>query len=233
LGAPKEGWTVKRKHAIFDMDGVLVDSQPLHFKIDGEVLKAAGASAGMEDVIKRAGMANADRWASYIQEFDITQSIAELVERHTETVMRLFRESQLKRMDGVPELLSALKRNGSRIAVASSSSLALVDLVLERLDIGQHFDVRVSGEDCGKGKPAPDVFLKAAQKIGADPGECVVIEDSANGVLAGKAAGMLVIGLRNPNSGEQDLSPADLIVDSLEQLADDLGWMNGELALNK
>src|SRR5690606_5174684 len=89
-----------------------------------------------------------------------------------------------------------------------------IDLILQKLDIEKYFDFVVSGEQVVKGKPEPDIFLKVANHYSIHPKDCMVIEDSTNGVLAAKAANMFCVGYYNPSSGNQDLTKADLIIDS-------------------
>lgn len=91
-----------------------------------------------------------------------------------------------------------------------------IDLILKKLDIEKYFDFVVSGEQVVKGKPEPDIFLKVADHYGRQPNDCIVIEDSTNGVLAAKAAKMFCIGYYNPYSGNQDLTKADLIIDNFK-----------------
>ncbi|MDR1542097.1 MAG: HAD family phosphatase [Clostridiales bacterium] len=214
-----------RKAVIFDMDGVLVDSQPLHFQIDEAVLKDAGARPSKLEVESHAGMANMDRWADYIKIFSLPQTPEELIENHVKILMKLFTESSLTPTDGLLELLELLRRGGLKMAVASSSSLALINLVLNKLNIEEFFGAIATGEEVKHSKPAPDVFLKAAEKLGVSPSECVAIEDSESGVLAAKKAQMLCIGYFNPNSGEQDLSPADRIIKSFNEVNNSLDWL--------
>ena len=104
------------------------------------------------------------------------------------------------------------------MAIASSSSPELIREVIRRLGIAKYFRELVSGDEVARPKPNPDVYLTAAKKIGADPSECVVLEDSHNGVLAAKSAGMFCIGFRSPHSGNQDLSTADIIVNSIRDI---------------
>jgi len=104
-----------------------------------------------------------------------------------------------------------------KLAIASSSSIASIERNMEQLGLRKYFDKVVSGVTVDKPKPAPDVFLKAAEELGVKPEECLVIEDSCNGVKAAKAAGMACIGYVNPNSGEQDLSEADCLLLGFEE----------------
>jgi HAD superfamily hydrolase (TIGR01509 family) len=121
-------------------------------------------------------------------------------------------------MPGLLDLLADFHAHGIRTALASSSMRLVIRTVLDKLDLSASFSPIVSGEDVAQGKPAPDIFLRTADLLEIPPAGCLVIEDSANGVRAAQAAGMRSIGLHNPNSGAQDLSPADWIVDSLGEI---------------
>ena len=105
-----------------------------------------------------------------------------------------------------------------KMAVASSSMYERIERTAKSLGVDDCFDVYVSGEQLKRPKPAPDIFIKAAELLGVSPSECIVIEDSGNGVNAAKAAGMACVGYINPGSGDQDLSAADYLVESLEGL---------------
>lgn len=105
------------------------------------------------------------------------------------------------------------------LALASSNNRKIVDSIMDRFDLSKYIKVSISGEDVLKGKPNPEIFLKAAKKLDVKPSNCVVIEDAFAGVQAAKAAGMKCIGYKNLNSGKQDLSDADLIVESFSELS--------------
>lgn len=111
-----------------------------------------------------------------------------------------------------------MKRNGYTLAVASSSPKNEIIRNLKALDLDDYFTVKVSGEEVRNSKPAPDVFLKAAELLGASPEKCTVIEDTANGSRAAKAAGMYCIGFANPDYPEQDLSVCDKVIESYEEI---------------
>ena len=118
---------------------------------------------------------------------------------------------------GVGELLDDLKRCGFLLAVGSSAPKANLNLVLERVRIKDYFDACVTGEEVVEGKPAPETFLKAAEKLGLPPDRCIVVEDAVQGVAAGKAAGMPVVAVTTTRD-RAALSTADIIVDSLGEL---------------
>jgi HAD superfamily hydrolase (TIGR01509 family) len=104
------------------------------------------------------------------------------------------------------------------MALASSNNKMAVDSIIEKFGLRKYLKVAISGDDVTNGKPDPEIFLKASEKMNIEPHECLVIEDAANGVIAAKAAGMKCIGLQNKNSGNQDLSEADLVVNNFNKL---------------
>ena len=129
-------------------------------------------------------------------------------------------------IEGVYELIESLYENKIKLAIASSSPIKVIELVVKRLKADKFFKAVVQGDDVLRSKPEPDIFLYAAQKLNADPKECAVIEDSKNGVNGAKKAGMRAIGYLNPNSGNQDLSNADLIIKSFKNI--EIGKILGE-----
>jgi len=205
------------KAVIFDMDGVIINSQPLHYKTDIAVLKKAGYPAVMETVVKYTGISNPDRWPKYQETLNLSYSAETLIEWQTQLIMEIFDEAPLDAIEGIPELLSHISEKGLRIALASSSQHALIELVLKKFGISHYFEVIVSGEDVSKGKPAPDVFLRTAEKLGIAPEHCIVIEDSPHGIQAAKNAKMRCIAYRNPSTYGQDFSIADYVADRYEE----------------
>jgi len=128
------------------------------------------------------------------------------------------RHGDIPRIEGVNETLAELQKRGWRMAVASSSTQDYIDLCTERVGIAPFFQVRFSAQWVKNTKPAPDVFLAAAEKMGASPEICVVVEDSTNGTLAAKAADMRCIGFDNPDSAGQCLDAADVRIGSFREL---------------
>ena len=215
-----------KKAIIFDMDGVLIDSQPLHFEVDIRVLQQFGYPATLQDVEKYAGMSNPDRWAKYKRDYDLQATENELIEAHIIALKNLFDSKEgLKPIKGIVQLLQMLKEKDLQMSVASSSSYDFVHMVLDKLKISEYFDIIVSGEDMEKSKPAPDIFLATARKHNVSVEDCVVIEDSHNGVSAAKAANIFCIGYINKTSGEQNISKADIIINDFHKLVQDSNWL--------
>ncbi|MDR2904294.1 MAG: HAD family hydrolase [Clostridiales bacterium] len=214
-----------KKAVIFDMDGVLVDSQPFHFEVDRITLCECGFPATPDEVKPYAGMATVDRFTKYKKDYAIPKDVSDIINICEKVRTGLLKTAQFEPIDGIPALLRSLKERKIKTAVASSSSDALIGLILDALGIRAYFDVLLSGENMPHSKPAPDIFLAAAEKLGCSPDESIVIEDSTNGVAAAKNANMRCVGFYNPNSGNQDISKADMIIDRFQTLLDDDAWL--------
>ncbi len=206
------------KAFIFDMDGVIIDSEPLHFESDRMVMKDFGIELSDEELNRYVGVDNTQMWLELKDKYKIDVSVDDLLFRQHSNKVELLKTRELKPINGIPELISRLIDNNIAIALASSSSMKFIRFVLDKLVITNYFDVVVSGEHVERSKPEPDIFLRAAQLLNVSPGSCVVLEDSEHGVNAAKRAGMKCIGFLNPNSGSQNLFNADKVVITLEEL---------------
>ena len=211
---------------IFDMDGVLIDSQPLHYQLDIRVIQACGYPAQVSTVVPYTGMSNPDRWPKYKAALNLAPSPERLIEMAEGAMRDIFNETQLVAIDGIPELLQGIKDTGLHCGIASSSSHELIELVLDKTGIGKYFDAITSGEDITNGKPAPDIYLCAAEKAGADPAHCVAIEDAPTGILAAKNAGLTCIGYTNPNTYGQVFTHADYVVKHFDECLPMIKWLS-------
>lgn len=198
------------------MDGVLLDSEKLYLEMNQIFFKKLGADISIAEHQTFVGISATKMWTYIKEKFNLTQHVEELKELEKELKHATLKETDLVPTFGVIDFLEYLKSIGHTITIASSGLKKNIDLILEKLDIEQYFDLVVSGEQVVNGKPAPDIFLKVADHFGRKPQECIVIEDSTNGVLAAKAADMFCIGYYNPTSGNQDLTKADLIIDNFK-----------------
>lgn len=206
------------KAVIFDMDGVLVDSQPYHFKADIDTMAEYGVIKDQKFYEAFAGTLTDNRMRTLRDMFGLDVPAEELIEKREKMILDVMANEDIKPVSGIPELLRSIKALGLKTAVASSSGIELIKLVLDRLGIAVYFDSITSGNDVKRGKPSPDIFLLAAERIGAEPSECLVVEDSENGVRAAKAAGMTALGYINPTSGYQCLDMADFITDDFKKV---------------
>lgn len=206
------------KAVIFDMDGVLIDSQPYHFKADIDTMAEYGVIKDQKFYEAFAGTLTDNRMRTLRDMFGLDVPAEELIEKREKMILDIMANEDIKPVSGIPELLRSIKALGLKTAVASSSGIELIKLVLDRLGIAVYFDSITSGNDVKRGKPSPDIFLLAAERIGAEPSECLVVEDSENGVRAAKAAGMKAIGYVNPTSGNQCLDMADAVTDDFRKV---------------
>lgn len=206
------------KAVIFDMDGVIVNTEPIYYTVIKELLNEMGHGIDYKEYEKLIGTTNEYTWDSLKKDFSITRNTQELIDE-----MMLLKEVIIKRdgyktIDGIKELILNLKSNNIKLAVASSSPISDILDVTMSTETYKYFDKLITGESVSKSKPFPDVFLKAAKELNVEPEECIVIEDSKSGVSAAKSANMKCIGFKNIDSGNQDLSRADSLVESIKDL---------------
>ncbi len=173
---------------LFDLDGVLADSEPIHLAAEQAMLTHYGADLSHAAKQQFVGLSNAEIMRGLIDLFGLDADPDELATIKADYQRRLI--PQLKGFAATTELVDRLRATGVPIAVASGSTRENIDASLAAIGLLDAFDVRVSAEEVARGKPAPDVFLEAARRLGVPPGGCVVIEDALPGVLAARAAGM-------------------------------------------
>jgi len=206
------------KAVIFDMDGVLIDSEPLHVLSDKILLERLGVVIPENHLAKYVGVTNPVMWKEMIQEFNIQRDIGEILNMHLSLKLKLLKKADFHPIDGIPELMQLLYSKDIPVGIASSSPSMFMKEVIKSLHLEKYIRAWVSAENVKGSKPKPDVYLKVAELLQVNPEKCVAIEDSANGVASAKNAGMKCIGFRNINSGNQDLSKADLILDSIRDM---------------
>lgn len=200
------------KCILFDMDGVLINSEPLHFEVWKQVFAERGILIDY-DHYKGCIGSTASYLFDLIREgygYDFHGDTA-ISARFRELKGEIIKQRGIPEIEGVRDAIPQLRKLGYRLAVASSSPQDYIEFSMDALGIAQHFELLFSAERVANPKPAPDVFLAAASRLGVEPSECLVVEDSRNGSLAAKAAGMKCLGFLNPDSGSQDLSAADEI----------------------
>ncbi len=186
---------------IFDMDGVIVDSEPIHEMSFLELWQEMGYGDNhgihFPDFYGRS-----DRvlWETFIEKHHPPQPIEELLGLREERLVQLLRDKQ-PIFNGVTELVQRLA-NRFPLAVGSGSAHRIIDEVLAMRDLRRYFCCTASSEDVANSKPEPDVFLLAAERLNVKPASCCVIEDTVAGVIAGKAAGMTVMGITNTFKSE-------------------------------
>jgi beta-phosphoglucomutase family hydrolase len=206
------------KAFIFDLDGVIINSEPIHDLVDIQVATHYQIQLDHERLQKYVGMRSKEVWALLVKEDQRTIPAELLLAIADEKKEIYIKENDLEPIEGIRELLHHLKEQQYKIALASSSPKRFIDAVLEKFKLEDFFTCIVNGDEVELGKPAPDIFIEAARRLGVLPEACIVLEDSKNGVHAGNAAGMRTIGFVNPGSGTQDLAKAHHIVHSIEDV---------------
>ena len=196
------------------MDGVLADSEPLYHLSMNQVLQAHGHSLTDEDNRIILGTTVTHTWQWLKDRFRLDGELEEWIGVYDRIILKNLKEN-VEPSPGLYDLLDSLKTRGLPIGLASSSQANWVDAVLTTLDVKDRFSVVVSGDMVTNGKPAPEIFLKAAGELGAEPSRCLVFEDSPHGIQAGKAAGMTVVAVLTDLTRDLDLSLADRRIESL------------------
>ena len=203
---------------IFDLDGVLLDSEQVWNRAKEELVRERGGHWRDQAARDMMGMSSPE-WSAYLRdELGVELEPGEISDDVVARVERIYRES-LPVLDGAAE---AVERLAGRwpLGLASSSNREIIDLFLELSGLSERFAVTISSEEVARGKPAPDVYLEAARRLGAKPAACVAIEDSENGIRAARAAGMRVLALPNPHypPDAEALAEADEVIGSLHAL---------------
>ncbi|SNC59283.1 haloacid dehalogenase superfamily, subfamily IA, variant 3 with third motif having DD or ED/haloacid dehalogenase superfamily, subfamily IA, variant 1 with third motif having Dx(3-4)D or Dx(3-4)E [Hymenobacter gelipurpurascens] len=204
---------------IFDMDGVIVDTEPVHRYAYFRHFDDLGIQVSDEEYASFTGASTKNVYQHLKEKHGLEHPVEQLVMGKREFFNRAFDEKpDLDLLDGVRTLIEDLHQHGLQLILASSASKSTIDRVMKRFEIGPYFTDLVSGEDFPRSKPDPAIFEHAASLSKAPKTECVVIEDSANGVTAAKVAGLYCIGYSSEHSPLQDLSHADLVVGHFSEL---------------
>jgi HAD superfamily hydrolase (TIGR01509 family) len=203
---------------IFDLDGVLIDSEEVWDEARREFVADQGGRWHDDAQRDMMGMSSPE-WSGYVRDkLGVDLSPEQISEEVVARLSGLYR-ARLPLLPGAREAVERLAREWP-LGLASSSNRELIDLVLDVAGLGRFFRVTVSSEEVARGKPAPDVYLEAAGRLGVAPYRCAAIEDSQNGIRAASSAGMRVIAIPNPAfpPGEEALAAADRILESLDAL---------------
>ena len=205
-------------YIIFDMDGVLLDSEPMHQEIIYETFQLEGIPFDKAYIQTLTGMSAFPMWEKVKHDAQRSESVEELIKFHRDYFFKRLPEVKVPLVPHVKDVLEKFKNEGKHLSLASSSGRKLIDIFTQQTNIAHYFEVIMSGDDVKYSKPNPEIFLKVAQWYGLPATQFTVIEDSANGVKAAKSAGMQCVGFQNPLSGGQDLSQADLLIHSMQEL---------------
>lgn len=202
---------------IFDMDGVLVDSYHAHFESWRQLYGELGVEYSEETFAGDFGRTSRDILLRTLGD-DLRNEQVAAWDQRKEAIYRELLQENFPAMDGALELINGLRTAGFKLAIGSSGPPENVALVVEQLAAGAHFDAQVTGADVTRGKPDPQVFQIAAERLSVPVAMCAVVEDAIHGITAAKRAGMKAIGLTGTLERDE-LAEADAVVDSLRQLS--------------
>jgi len=208
------------KAVIFDFDDTMVDSEPLHQKAWDLLLANYGFKLKDIPIEKRKkfiGMKSSDVARDIVSSLKIAEDPQSFYQKKAGIFMDLVR-SELKPLNGLINCLNFLHEANYTLAIATSGVKQYVNFVLNSLELFTYFKVIVTAEDVIYGKPDPEIYVTASKKLNLKPSECLVIEDATNGIIAAKKADCKCVAVRNSNTLLQDLSYADLVIDSLNKL---------------
>ena len=208
--------TNKTKAVIWDMDGVIADTAPYHFRAWRHVFQKRGVSFTETDFRRNFGQRN-DTIIKNVLGGDLSLSEVDAIASEKEKTFRHSIRQNIKPLPGAVKLVKLLKEHGFNQALASSAPMENIRLILRGLGISNCFDVIVWGREVKEGKPSPQGFLLAAKKLGIVPVGCIVIEDAVAGVTAAKRAGMCCLAVTNTHP-RTSLMEADLVVETLEEI---------------
>ncbi len=207
------------KAIIFDMDGVLVNSEPYHIKVEKSVFNKLGIDVSEQEHAGYMGVATDMMWQQLIENRKLNSQPEALTRLTVDEGISVFKKmKKIEPMPGIIPLLETIKRHNLPMGVASSSDAVIIDIILKKSGLKDYFMYAVSSSDVGKSKPAPDVFLHTAKLLDANPINCMVIEDSGNGIKAAKSAGMFCVAYNGGCSENQDHSEADMVVGDFSYL---------------
>lgn len=207
---------------IFDMDGVLADSEPTYVEAMDEVLASLGRTVSPELHRAIMGTGVEDTWTIVVRELDLPGGIEDYIPPYDRALVR--RLSKLDRpLPGVVSLVSKLRERRVPIAVASSSWTGWVEALLSGIGLRDAFDALASATEVTHPKPAPDLYLLAASKLGIPAGACIAIEDTPTGLRSARAAGMYAVQVRASSTAFPPLPEADAVIETLEDF--DLGLL--------
>ena len=207
------------KAIIFDMDGVIVNSEPLHRKAYFDMFKEFNLDVSNGLYESFTGKSTSAICKELCEIFDLSISHEKLMlskRKHFKTIFDNDPEFQM--IDGALSLIKNYFYNNLTLILASSASMTNINRIFKKFDLDKFFKAKISGADLKESKPNPEIFIKAAKLSGFSKSECIVIEDSTNGIIAAKSAGIYCIGFNSPNSKNQIYDTADLVVSNFNEI---------------
>jgi beta-phosphoglucomutase len=210
------------KVAIFDMDGVIVDTEPLHYKAYHRMFRDVGIKVSPELYESFTGQSTKEICRRITDHFNLQMMPDQLVRIKRRHFIELFNnDSELSLIDGVLDLIKEYHSEGMTLIVASSASMDNINRIFKRFELDQYFDHKFSGADLPKSKPHPAIFENSAKASGYDSSQCFVIEDSTNGIKASHAAGIYCFAYKSAHSTGQDYTLANEVISDFSEISYD------------
>jgi HAD superfamily hydrolase (TIGR01509 family) len=206
----------KLEAVLFDMDGVVIDSEPLWSEAELHLLARRNLRYSPKLKTVLMGRESREAVGIFVEHYNLRESIDSVLEERNQLIAKLFRE-HLQPIPHALQLVRSVRESGIKTGLVSSSPKKLMGLVLDKFSITGLFDLIVSGDQVNLGKPAPDIYLTAARELGVTPENCLVIEDAPNGVAAAKAAGMYCVAISTSVS-EPELAAADRVIGGFDEI---------------
>ena len=201
------------KAVLFDMDGVIVDTEPLHHKAYKMMFNDVGITVSDTMYLSFTGQSTRGICEFLCEHFDLTLEPIVLEKGKRAHFTKLFFEDpDLQLLEGVEDLIKNYHTNGLTLVVASSASMFTINNVMKRFNLDPYFKDKLSGADLIASKPHPEIFINAAKAAGVSNSECFVIEDSTNGIIAAKEADIFCVAYKSANSKNQDYTRADMVI---------------------
>lgn len=207
------------KAVLFDMDGVIVDTEPLHRKAYFKMFSDVNINVDEDLYASFTGQSTINicrRLVNHFQLREVPELLVKLKRQHFKSLFE--NDSDLALIDGVLDIIKDYYANEVKLVVASSASMPNINRIFERFDLNQYFMGKFSGADLKQSKPHPEIFLKAYEHTGCLKSDCLVIEDSTNGIAAAKSADIFCVGFQSPHSSHQDYSRADMVISSFSEI---------------
>ena len=204
---------------IFDMDGVIIDSEPIHSRVKMETFRHFGIDFDESRLSSYMGGTSGLIFKDVVAESGRTDITPEMLTAYKHKhYLEVLQSGGIDPVEGTRELIRALHEAGVPLGLATTSHPPVMNAILDNFEIRKYFTFVISGGELPESKPNPAIYLISAERLGAKPENCCVLEDTTNGILAAKRAGMYCIAFHNPHSGEQDLSLADRVVEKMAEI---------------
>jgi len=202
------------------MDGVIVNSEPLHKKAYNEMFNAVGIDVSNEMYESFTGKSTISICKTLCSKFNLQNNPQELVNLKRHYFKFIFEnDANFSLIDGVHDIIQDYYKNGLTLVLASSASMTTINNVFTKFDLDKYFIAKHSGADLKASKPHPEIFINAAKSSGYNKNECIVIEDSTNGIKAANSANIYCIGYKSKHSNNQDYSTANKVIENFNEIS--------------